>query len=173
MESAFSKLKAVAHWNPKSYGAHILIFQTAQWNTSMCQISFLWVPFGLLPIGNGVWLCKEQVRHFLIISLACCEVIEKQSFKSWLLNEILRLLPHFLLIADQFHHYLVLEGLLSHMGSDRCVIYKERLLFLITYCSWINSEVNSELIWNKFSCFNMWNHSVYWVSNYIKRLRKI
>lgn len=73
-------------------------------------------PFGnprLLPEGDGVWLNKEQVGHFLIISLACCQVLEIVFFKPLLFvnmvsfHENLRL-THFLLIIGQFLPSLVL-----------------------------------------------------------------
>lgn len=50
------------------YGANTLIFKLWKWNTFICKTSFLWVPFGLLPDSNKVWLYQEQVGHFLIIS---------------------------------------------------------------------------------------------------------
>ena len=59
---------------------------STKWNTSICQILFLWkVPFGLLSAGSGVWLYEEQVGYFIIISLACCHMIEKSFYKLLLL----------------------------------------------------------------------------------------
>ena len=54
---------------------------SAKWNTSIYQVPFLLVPLGLLPAHNGVWFYKEQVWHFLIISLACCQETELIFFK--------------------------------------------------------------------------------------------
>ena len=53
-----------------------------KWNTYICLISLLWVPFGLLPAGSGVWLSEEQVEHFLSM-LPCNKNI---FFKDFLLT---------------------------------------------------------------------------------------
>ena len=52
----------------------------------ICQMSFLWVPLGLVPVGNQVWLYNEQLGHCLTIPLACCQVIENPFFKLLLLT---------------------------------------------------------------------------------------
>ena len=63
-ESAFSELKAVVHWNPDYvpmvWCTHFSFPNSAKWNACICQISFLWVTFGLLSTGNGVWLYKNK-----------------------------------------------------------------------------------------------------------------
>jgi hypothetical protein len=46
------------------------------------------ISFWLLPEGNRVWLYKEQVGHFLMDFLACCQVIETVFFKPFLLNVV-------------------------------------------------------------------------------------
>lgn len=61
--SAFSEHQAFAHWNPE----HVSMIRFTcfnlpkleKWNPSIRQTSFLWVPFGLLPAGNEVWLYQE------------------------------------------------------------------------------------------------------------------
>lgn len=89
-ESAFSEAKAVVHWNPEYVSivwcTYLSLPNSIKWNTSICQISFLWVPLGYFLEVNGVWLCNEQVGHCLTISLACCQVIENSFFKPLLLT---------------------------------------------------------------------------------------
>ena len=80
-ESVFSELKAIICWNPEYepivWCPYFNFPNSAKWNTFICQILFLWIPFRLLPAGNGVWLHKKQVGDFLIISLACCQVMKE------------------------------------------------------------------------------------------------
>jgi hypothetical protein len=100
------------------YSAYTLIFQTLK-NETHPSIKFHFLGYlGVLPAGNGALLYKYQVGDLLIISFDCCKVIEK-FFSSNLYcyhgvsYEILKLLAHFLLIPDQFHHYLMPEGLVD------------------------------------------------------------
>lgn len=58
------------------YGARISVYQTLQNETHPSdQVSFLWVPLGLFPADNTVWLDRERVGHFFTVSLVSCHVI--------------------------------------------------------------------------------------------------
>ena len=114
------------------WGKNFSFPNSAKWNTSICQTSFLVVPLGLLPVDNGVWLYREQVGHFLIISLACCQVIEIFFFKPLLLTwfffyELLMLLTYFLLIIGQFLHFLVPIDCSTCMRLNMSLIFKNTM----------------------------------------------
>ena len=57
-QSAFSELKAVAYWKSEYVSMAVCTYfnfpNSVKWNTSICQISFLWLSFALLPSGNNI-----------------------------------------------------------------------------------------------------------------------
>lgn len=91
---------------------------SVKWNKPICQILFLLVSFGLLPVCSWVWLYKHW-GHFFIISWLIAKWPKKIFFFMTFL--ILTLQAHFLPIANQVHYYLVLDR--GHIRPIWHVIY--------------------------------------------------
>jgi hypothetical protein len=79
--------------------------------------------------------------------------------------ENLKPLVHLLSVADLFFLLPWASGTCRSSWDLVCDTYNGWLIFLVTYCRWINSEVNSEWSWvSSAVSICKKTHSVYWES---------
>ena len=113
-------------------------------NTSICQISFFWVPFRFLSEGSGVWLYRELVGHFLIISLACCHIMEKSFYKPLLLTWC------FLWNSEAFSTFPINNWLISAL---LCARRPGRHVWDWVYIMYSGQSIFLVISW---TCMNVW-----------------